>query len=568
MIEYELITTVQEVVDILPRIDKDIPLYIDIETEGLFINLVTIAVYQEHWEKPVVVLDDGVCATVLLANIEDCWWVAHNATYELGTLRMSPRAIDDTMLLAGYAYPEWRERSLDVVTEKLTTFKGIYATMDKKVIRKKFKKGVVPEKQLLEYAALDVLVMPQIFNDNRIQLAREITAYKVNMQSLLYSAEYQRNGLRADMRAVQKELDLLAPKLDDITRALGGLNFNSPLQVKKALGSDSTSKDALIEIITSSSTNKEKLATAKNVYDGRRLYKRRGLLESYYHNKVYTFFNPYGTATGRFSATGGDLDIGINSQQIPRDLQYLFEFADDETSVIHADFSTAELRAATSIMKEPVMYGELRQNIDLHKAAASMARGIPVDLVTKAQRQEGKAISFGLIFGMSAPKFVQYAYTNYGVAFTLEEARVITRRYAGKYKAINAYQQYWYKHVDKVPVESALGHRAFAGRGTEAINFATQATIAETTKLSVHYLIKEFPETIIYIFNVVHDAIYLRVPVGKEEYYKQALYDSMQKGWKNICNSSLMYYKDIPMPVDIEVVTKESYNKKLQEKHQ
>ena len=88
--------------------------------------------------------------------------------------------------------------------------------------------------------------------------------------------------------------------------------------------------------------------------------------------------------------------------------------------------------------------------------------------------------------------------------------------------------------------------------GTDAINFATQGGIAETTKLAVHYLCRDHAEAIKYIYNVVHDAIYLRVPRGMEEVWADYLISSMKKAWVEICKCDLFNYKDIEMPVEIE----------------
>ena len=94
--------------------------------------------------------------------------------------------------------------------------------------------------------------------------------------------------------------------------------------------------------------------------------------------------------------------------------------------------------------------------------------------------------------------------------------------------------------------------------GTDAINFATQGGIAEVTKLSVHYLCKEFPSVLSYIFNVVHDAIYIRVPKGDEQLWADRLALAMKKGWEEFCKLPMMFYKDIPMPVEIEWVDPET----------
>jgi hypothetical protein len=68
----------------------------------------------------------------------------------------------------------------------------------------------------------------------------------------------------------------------------------------------------------------------------------------------------------------------------------------------------------------------LRQFImgeDIHMIRAMKMVGTtdPKD-VSKEQRKKAKAVNFGYVYGMGAPKFVTYAFDNYDVKVTLEEA--------------------------------------------------------------------------------------------------------------------------------------------------
>ena len=198
------------------------------------------------------------------------------------------------------------------------------------------------------------------------------------------------------------------------------------------------------------------------------------------------------------------------------------------------------------------MYKELKAGKDLHKIAATFAIPKSPEDITKEERQKGKAISFGFIFGMSADSFQEYAYVNYGVIFTSEECKEIKKKYSEKYVGINKYHKEKWNSYRTDPVATPLGRRNQARLGTDAINFATQGCIAETTKLAVHYLCTDYPDAVRYIFNVVHDAIYLRVPRGAEAEWSDRLIAAMKKGWTEMCKTPMLYYKDIPIPVECE----------------
>jgi DNA polymerase I-like protein with 3'-5' exonuclease and polymerase domains len=546
MITYKMLENLAE----LDKISKDYPTFADIETEKLYINPRLIQLYQpQTMQCPLLIDLDLFDLQEVLSKLKDKWLVFHNASYDLGTLNFVPDKVDDTLYLCKTAYPRWKEYSLDKIAKRLKV--DYYDGMDKKQLQKLgFKKGSYLSSLQLRYAAADVLTLAEIWKLPQLKLVRETNkAYKLDIYNLKYAIKYQQNGLIPDLRLLQKELDECNVKIKENEQYLGSLNANSPKQVKEALGTEGSSKDILIKLINKGNH------LAKLVYDQRRLLKRRTMLESYRFPKVYTKFNIAGAATGRFTSTGGDLPNGINAQQIPRDLQYLFNQNTENTIAIHADFSTAELRAGCSIMHDRTMYQELKNGIDLHKAAASLVTGKPLDQITKADRQKGKAVSFGFIFGMSAPTFVEYAFINYGVKFTLEEAKEIKRKYNAKYKQIAAYHDYWWKHYKDEQVQSPLGRRNMARLGTDAINYATQSCIAETTKLAIHLIVKETNEEVLkYIYNVVHDAIYLRVPKGMEYEWAEILQRNMLKAWIEMSKAPLLKFKDIPMGVEYDFV--------------
>lgn len=543
MINYKICASIEEV----KHFSSELETFSDIESGGLYIDTRLVQVYQPATDDMIYILDtDKISLETIKEWLLDKWTIWQGSNYDFGTLGITTREFDDTLLLARLAYPEWREFKLDNIVSRLG-FDYLYDGLDKAALQKLgFKPGAYLSQNQLRYSATDVYALSLIWKDRRIQEAREILSYKVNKFSLMYAVQYQQNHLLVDQKSVREELDKVEVKIKEYEIKLGVLNPNSPKQCKEALGVASTDKNTLIKLIANGNE------LAESIFTQRRLMKRRTFLNSYNYPWVETRFNPAGAATGRFTSTGGDLPRGINAQQITRDLQYIFHQPTETTSVVHADFSTAELRAGCSIMKDETMYEELKAGHDLHKLAALLAMpDKTLADITKADRQKGKAISFGFIFGMSAESFQEYAYVNYGVKFTLEECKMIKTNYNTKYRGISAYHKEKWNNYKSTPVRTPMGTANIANLGTDAINFATQGGIAEVTKLSVHYLCRDYPEAIKYIFNVVHDAIYLRTPKGVEQLWADRLAECMKKGWQEFCKLPMLFYKDIPMPVEI-----------------
>lgn len=557
MINFKIINSLDE----LQHLTKDKEIFADIETQYLYVNTRLIQVYQPSVDDMVYLIDtDIIDLEEAKAWLKDKWTIWQGCSYDFGTLNMTTERFDDTLYLARTAYPEWREFKLDQIVAQLG-LDYLYDGMDKKELQKMgFVPGAYLSQEQLRYACADVIALYHIWQDKRIQETREKLSYKIDILNVKYAVQYQQNGLIVHQPSVRMELDKLVDKINSYDIKLGGVNCNSPKQVKEALGTASSNKETLIKLIGEGND------LAEAVFTQRRQLKRRTFLNSYNYPKVYTRFNPAGAATGRFTSTGGDkangkmlitkegLEPGINAQQITRDLQYIFHQPYEDTVVLHADYSTAELRAGCSIMKEPQMYEELMQGIDLHKIAATLALGGNPEDITKAERQKGKAISFGFIFGMSAPSFQEYAYVNYGVVFTLEECKSIKANYATRYQMINAYHKKMWNSYKHTPVETPMGRRNMARLGTDAINYATQGCIAETTKLAEHYIARDRVDSLKKTFNVVHDALYMRVPTSEVEMWAEILVRSMKKGWTEMCKMPMLHYKDIPMPVEYSYI--------------
>ena len=165
-------------------------------------------------------------------------------------------------------------------------------------------------------------------------------------------------------------------------------------------------------------------------------------------------------------------------------------------------------------------------------------------------------LNVSVIFGMSAASFIPYAFTSYGIKYTKQQAEDVRSMYFRLYpEAMKLHNHVWNNYKKpKFVVHTALGRAIKPKLGTDGINGPVQGTGAETTKLAIHYLVKDYGiECLQYIYNVVHDAIYMRVPVGTEDKWGEALETSMLKGWIEICKTDAFVYKDIPMQAEVDI---------------
>ncbi|MBT6726260.1 MAG: hypothetical protein HOA75_05795, partial [Deltaproteobacteria bacterium] len=66
-----------------------------------------------------------------------------------------------------------------------------------------------------------------------------------------------------------------------------------------------------------------------------------------------------------------------------------------------------ELRVCAELAGETKMIEAMKQGEDLHRMTAAKIFGVSEAEVTKEQRQQAKAVNFGLIYGMSPNRLVK-----------------------------------------------------------------------------------------------------------------------------------------------------------------
>lgn len=107
--------------------------------------------------------------------------------------------------------------------------------------------------------------------------------------------------------------------------------------------------------------------------------------------------------------------------------------------VVVADLSGIELRVNHFLWKVPssmALFQNDPEKADLYKDFASRLYGVPIDQVTKAQRQVGKVAHLGLGFGAGAHTFQKVAKLMGGVNLSFEESQDVVTKWRDAYPEI------------------------------------------------------------------------------------------------------------------------------------
>jgi DNA polymerase-1 len=256
------------------------------------------------------------------------------------------------------------------------------------------------------------------------------------------------------------------------------------------------------------------------------------------NDRIHTTFKLAGTVTGRLSSGKADEEKvtarrdrgrGINLQQVPRDIFIRGMFgAPPGRAFVEADFSQIELRIAAFLSRDPTMLHLYQTGQDIHRATAAWVLGVPESQVTGADRKKAKAVNFGFVYGMGAPKFVATAFEKYELVFSLDEAKAIRRAFFEQFSGLLGWHARCrrlvaYNHRAQSPIgrvrhlpdilSEDQGVRAEAER--QAINSPVQGFGSDMCQLSMVEIDKLIKAQDIdaHTIGTVHDSLMFEVAV-------------------------------------------------------
>lgn len=235
--------------------------------------------------------------------------------------------------------------------------------------------------------------------------------------------------------------------------------------------------------------------------------------------------------TGRLSARDPAIQTVPKKTKWAKRLRECF-VAPPGKVVWQCDFSQGELRVVACVAPEPRMIEAYQKGLDLHSVTASSMSGMTLDdfmalEVTNPDlfnrlRTNGKAGNFGLLYGMSAEGFVAYAWANYGVKLTVEEAEKLRQaflyeswpglpKYHDRIKLFAKQHGYVRSPLGRVrhlPHIYSRDNFTRSGAERQAINSPIQSTLSDMMLLSIAMIEDVFPNGEIEIVGMIHDSIF------------------------------------------------------------
>ncbi|MFM8926672.1 MAG: DNA polymerase I [Rhodoluna sp.] len=400
---------------------------------------------------------------------------------------------------------------------------------------------------------------------------KQLAVYQdIELPSARALAQMEHAGITVDMKVLDKLVKKLDKEITDLARSCFELigreiNLASPKQLQAVLfedlGMQGTSK-----VKTGFSTNAEALTTLfeqtghpflEKLLQHRELTKIRQIVETIkkavsVDGRIHTTYVQTGTSTGRLSSENPNLqNIPVRSDR-GRLIRDAFVVGDGYETLLTADYSQIEMRILAHLSQDAGLIEAFKSGEDLHKFVGSRIYGVKPDEVTSAMRAKVKAMSYGLVYGLS----------EYGLAKQLRisnaDAKQLMSDYFARFGGVRTYLSQVVedakknKHTTTIygrrrPFDD-LDSKIFTIRENArraALNAPIQGTAADIMKLAMIRVANALAEakTKSRILLQVHDELVIEVAPGELEQVKKIVVEGMTKAAK----------LDVPLDVNIGV---------------
>lgn len=550
-LRFEYITSREELLKGLEKLEKDSFVFLDTETVSDRIRLVQIG-NSDHIFVVDMYYVGPVGMEYLKSFLSERGIVGHNLKFDLKYLlkySVEPYAVFDTMI-ASQLLGEADRHSLQHVSMH---YLGL--VLDKSLQLSNWGSPKLSKEQL-EYAALDVKVVRDLFLLLRDKLNE--TAYEeptllktrtakvfglrnpvaiIEMAFVMEVAKLELNGLPVDEETLNKRLEELKKDLQNRVMDFyikHRVDPMSPKQLgeyllKRGVDLPRTEKGNVStdDKVLSEYADHPVVSQVLSIRSTKKLVERLEDVKKHIINgRVYPEFKQIGAVTGRMAS------LSPNVQNIPRSLRDIFKAEEGHTFVI-GDFSQIELRIASEYVGDERMIRAFMEGKDLHKYTASLLLGKKEEDVTKEERQLAKAVNFGLIYGISAKGLSEYA-KSYGIDLPVDRAQEIRKMFFEYYTGFRE----WHERVKRElkakeysEGTTLLGRKYIARTFPDAVNYPIQGSGADLLKLAVLMFMAGSRRLHLSarLVNLVHDEIVVECKEEEAQRVKELLEEEMKR---------------------------------------
>ena len=453
----------------------------------------------------------------------------------------------DTLLLAYLLNPVRKDFSLDeLALEYLGT-----------VVKRGDPNQLVAEDS--SDASLDawitIALAPKLYAEVESQNQLRVYA-EVELPTNISLARMEHFGITVDTKKMTALFERLSSEVSAIAKAcyeiIGHeINLASPKQLQTVLF-DELGMTGTKQLKTGFSTNAAALTELfeqtehpflAKLLEHREVTKIRQIVETMLKavssdGRIHTNYVQTGTSTGRLSSENPNLqNIPIRSER-GREIRDAFIAGIGFETLLSADYSQIEMRIMAHLSADEGIIEAFRTGEDLHRFVGSRLFGVTPEDVTGAMRSTVKAMSYGLVYGLS----------EYGLAKQLRisnaEAKQLMADYFARFGGVKRYLASVVDEAKKLGFTATtfgrrrpfddLNSKIFQVRENArraALNAPIQGTAADIMKLAMNSIDARIQKEGLAsrMLLQVHDELVFEVAKGELEALKALVTEEMER---------------------------------------
>ena len=251
-------------------------------------------------------------------------------------------------------------------------------------------------------------------------------------------------------------------------------------------------------------------------------------------HRVHTTYVQTGSQTGRLSSTDPNLqNIPVRTEESRR-IRSAFEVGEGFDTLLTADYSQIEMRIMAHLSGDPGLIEAFNAGEDLHRFVGARVFGVAPEEVTSEMRTKVKAMSYGLVYGLSA----------FGLSKQLRieqsEAKTLMLEYFARFGAVRDYLR---SSVEKARVdgytETIFGRRRPFPDLTSpnrvlrenaeraALNAPIQGSAADIMKIALFRVHQDLLGLRSRLLLQIHDEIVVEVAPGERDEVERIVRERM-----------------------------------------
>lgn len=419
-----------------------------------------------------------------------------------------------------------------------------------------------------------VSTLPQLAEKQKEKLEElpKLASLFYNIESPLTKVLWQmeKKGILLDKKKLSSVGGHIETQLTSVQAKIsletgGGINLNSSLQlghflaekIGVPLGRTRTGKYATNESELSKFSNQfpiiADLLTYRELMKLKSTYVESLLEKADEKDRIHTTYSQVLVNTGRLASSNPNLQNIPVSSPIGREIRSCF-IASPGHLLVSFDYSQQELRILAYLSGEQALIKAFKNHLDVHALTASELFDVPYAKVSKRERNIGKTINFGIIYGMgsfgmstglgipkeAADKFIQQFYTSYPNIRIYYDDYLKNARIHGFAETLLGRRRYIFENPKQYVIDGATRR--------VLMNYPIQGTAADLVKkamVDVHTnVLKKHPE--ISLLLQIHDELVIEMP-EKDTRKSNEIIKKIQSVL------SIVYPLSVPMVVDVKV---------------